>query len=97
MAMPAPPTIIPDTSRADWTVDELAQLPDDGNRYEVLDGALLVTPAPSFGHQRASIGTASARCTSGTVSPSTGSSIPRRGSWSDGNRLTRSRRCSPRR
>ncbi|MFN8669455.1 MAG: Uma2 family endonuclease [Gemmatimonadaceae bacterium] len=52
--MPAPPTIIPDTSRADWTVDELAQLPDDGNRYEVLDGALLVTPAPSFGHQRAS-------------------------------------------
>jgi Uma2 family endonuclease len=26
-------------------------LPDDGNRYEVLDGALLVTPQARFGHQ----------------------------------------------
>jgi Uma2 family endonuclease len=29
----------------------LARLPDDGNRYEVLDGALLVTPQARFGHQ----------------------------------------------
>jgi hypothetical protein len=28
-------------------------LPDDGNRYEVIDGELFVTPAPSVGHQRA--------------------------------------------
>jgi len=26
-------------------------LPDDGNRYEVLDGELQVTPAPSWDHQ----------------------------------------------
>ena len=34
-----------------WTRKDLDRLPDDGNRYEVLDGELLVTPAPSVGHQ----------------------------------------------
>jgi Uma2 family endonuclease len=34
-----------------WTYDEYARLPDDGNRYEVLDGEVLVTPAPSTDHQ----------------------------------------------
>ena len=37
----------------DWTVEMVNALPDDGNRYEVIDGALLVTPAPSDVHQRA--------------------------------------------
>lgn len=54
MAMPAP--LFPDTSRRDWTLDELealvAQLPEDGTRYELLDGELLVSPAPSTVHQR---------------------------------------------
>lgn len=39
--------------RQDWTASDLLDLPDDGNRYEVLDGELLVTPAPSLAHQRA--------------------------------------------
>ena len=37
----------------DWTVDDLDQLPDDGLQYELLDGLLLVTPAPIPVHQRA--------------------------------------------
>ena len=53
MAMPLP--VRSDHSRRDWTVDELRSLPDDGNRYEVIDGALFVTPAPSLLHQRAVI------------------------------------------
>jgi Uma2 family endonuclease len=36
-----------------WTVDDLVDLPDDGNRYEVIDGELFVTPAPSLRHQEA--------------------------------------------
>lgn len=36
-----------------WTVDDLDRLPDDGLRYELLDGTLLVTPAPVPLHQRA--------------------------------------------
>jgi Uma2 family endonuclease len=38
-----------------WTVDDLLDLPDDGNRYEVIDGELFVTPAPSLNHQRAAL------------------------------------------
>lgn len=36
-----------------WTADDLLDLPNDGSRYEIIDGALFVTPAPSFAHQRA--------------------------------------------
>jgi Uma2 family endonuclease len=36
-----------------WTLDQLDQLPDDGNRYELLDGELLVSPAPVPKHQLA--------------------------------------------
>ena len=34
-----------------WTRADLVSLPDDGNRYEVLDGKLFVTPLPSPLHQ----------------------------------------------
>ncbi len=37
----------------EWTADLVRALPDDGNRYEVLDGELFVTPAPAKPHQRA--------------------------------------------
>jgi Uma2 family endonuclease len=43
MAMPA--------TRTDWTVDMLDALPDDGQRYEIIDGELFVTPGPSDVHQ----------------------------------------------
>ena len=38
----------------DWTVDDLARIPDDGLQYELLDGMLLVSPSPTFRHQWAS-------------------------------------------
>lgn len=34
-----------------YTVRELDRFPDDGNRYELLDGVLIVTPAPRLVHQ----------------------------------------------
>ena len=34
-----------------WTRAWLARLPSDGNRYEVLDGVLLVTPQARLAHQ----------------------------------------------
>ena len=43
MGMPAQQT--------DWTAEMARALPEDGNRYEVLDGELFVTPAPSWKHQ----------------------------------------------
>lgn len=33
------------------TIDMLDAFPDDGTRYELLEGMLLVTPAPSYAHQ----------------------------------------------
>ena len=35
----------------DWTAERAIALPADGNRYEVLDGELFVTPAPQWDHQ----------------------------------------------
>ena len=34
------------------TVADLEAMPDDGHRYELLDGALIVSPAPGRSHQR---------------------------------------------
>jgi Uma2 family endonuclease len=36
-----------------WTAEMVRAIPDDGKRYEVLDGELFVSPAPSRLHQRA--------------------------------------------
>jgi Uma2 family endonuclease len=36
-----------------WTREQVLALPDDGNRYELVDGELLVSPSPRGVHQRA--------------------------------------------
>jgi Uma2 family endonuclease len=41
----------PDLVDGAWTVELLETLPDDGLRYELIDGTLLVSPAPSALHQ----------------------------------------------
>jgi len=35
-----------------WTAEMVRRLPEDGNRYEVVYGELLVTPAPRVWHQQ---------------------------------------------
>ena len=44
MGMPA--------QNVEWTAEMVRALPDDGKRYEVLDGELFLSPAPTFDHQR---------------------------------------------
>lgn len=41
------------TSAITW--QDIEQLPDDGRRYEAIEGDLYVTAAPSFHHQRVSL------------------------------------------
>jgi Uma2 family endonuclease len=43
---------MPDLAKR-WTRDEVLALPDDGNRYELVDGELLVSPSPRALHQLA--------------------------------------------
>ena len=42
-----------DATRKRWSVDDVRALPDDGKRYEIIRGVLLVTPAPRPIHQNA--------------------------------------------
>ncbi|MCU0636307.1 MAG: Uma2 family endonuclease [Gemmatimonadaceae bacterium] len=46
-----PHVVSPEDDRI-WTVEELAALPDDGPRYELLHGELLLMPSPTSPHQR---------------------------------------------
>jgi Uma2 family endonuclease len=43
---------MPSTESRRWSVEDVWALPDDGNRYETVDGELLVTPAPRYVHQQ---------------------------------------------
>lgn len=42
----------PHAGRIKLTYDEYAELPNDGKRYQILDGELDVTPAPGTDHQQ---------------------------------------------
>ncbi len=37
--------------QGNWTYDDYASIPDDGKRYEVVNGVLFMPPAPNIGHQ----------------------------------------------
>jgi Uma2 family endonuclease len=51
MAMRNPPL----PKRGDWTFSALEAMPEDGKRYEILDGELIEMPPPSATHQRAAM------------------------------------------
>jgi Uma2 family endonuclease len=53
MVAPVVPGRWPDRIDGEWTVDDLETLPDDGLRYEIIDGILQVSPSPVTAHQRA--------------------------------------------
>ena len=40
------------TKLGNFTYEDLLHTPDDGKRYEVLEGALVVSPSPQWKHQR---------------------------------------------
>jgi Uma2 family endonuclease len=44
--------VMPHTREA-WTAERVRALPDDGNRYELIEGELIVTPSPRSVHQLA--------------------------------------------
>ncbi len=43
-----------DTESDGFTIADLDAMPDDGRRYELIGGAIVVTPAPGTHHQRGS-------------------------------------------
>ena len=44
-------TMTPIPQSRPLTRADLADMPDDGHRYELIDGVLIVTPSPRWGHQ----------------------------------------------
>jgi Uma2 family endonuclease len=50
-AMPAPPELALRSHEATWNRARWERLPADGNRYEVIDGYLYMSTAPSLFHQ----------------------------------------------
>ena len=42
----------PISERVRWTTADLELFPDNGNRYEIIDGELFVTRAPHWNHQK---------------------------------------------
>ncbi|MET3808033.1 Uma2 family endonuclease [Nakamurella sp. UYEF19] len=52
MVAPVVPGRWPDHVDGEWTVDDLETLPDNGLRYEIIDGILQVSPSPVTVHQR---------------------------------------------
>jgi len=46
------PELLLRSPAADWNRARWEQLPDDGNRYELIEGELFVSTAPTFFHQK---------------------------------------------
>jgi Uma2 family endonuclease len=51
LSVVTPADWIPGPRQGSWTYDDYAALPDDGQRYEIVNGVLLMAPAPSPDHQ----------------------------------------------
>ncbi len=49
--MVTPADWVPGPPQGSWTYEDYAALPDDGQRYEIVNGVLVMTPAPTPEHQ----------------------------------------------
>ncbi len=49
MVMPA--DHMPGPEQGHWTYQDYANLPNDGHRYEIVDGVLYMVPSPDKWHQ----------------------------------------------
>lgn len=43
---------VPGPKQGEWTYNDYKALPDDGKRYEIVNGVLLLMPSPSRSHQK---------------------------------------------
>jgi Uma2 family endonuclease len=53
LSVTLPADHIPGPQQGNWTFDDYRALPDDGKRYEVMNGVLIMTPSPEADHQSA--------------------------------------------
>src|SRR5207248_4555165 len=51
LVIPTDAPSVPGPPQGQWTYADWEELPDDGNRYEIIDGVLYMTTAPSSFHQ----------------------------------------------
>ncbi len=51
LSVVTPADWVPGPEQGSWTYDDYAALPDDGQRYEIVNGVLVMAPAPSPAHQ----------------------------------------------
>jgi Uma2 family endonuclease len=51
LSVVTPADWVPGPVQGSWTYDDYAALPDDGHRYEIVNGVLIMAPAPSPEHQ----------------------------------------------
>src|SRR3989442_3511639 len=51
LSVATPADWVPGPSQGSWTYDDYAALPEDEHRYEIVNGVLVMAPAPSPEHQ----------------------------------------------
>jgi Uma2 family endonuclease len=51
LSVVTPADWVPGPPQGSWTYDDYAALPEDGHRYEIVNGVLVMAPAPTPDHQ----------------------------------------------
>ena len=51
-AVVMPASWVAGPKQGQWTYKDYVSIPEDGHRYEIVNGVLYMSPAPSMGHQR---------------------------------------------